>query len=410
MGKALTAIAVANLKPGPARREVPDPGARNLYLIIQPSGAKGFAVRYRFKGKPRKLTLPAGCTLAEARALAAKALVELERGNDPNSAKLEARRAQQDAAANTFQFICEQYLEREGKKREGERLRSLAWRRELLERLVYPTLGAVPIHKIKRKAVIELLDAIEDGKLKNPAGKPIKGGATMAHSVLAVIRKIMRWHAIRDEDYLVPVVPGMGRIKAKERARSRVLDDNELRAVWAAADANGPFGAFVRFLLLTGARRTEAAAMAWDEVPDTDWILPPHRNKVKLELVRPLSKAALDVLKTQPRVEGCPFVFTLGSRPLASFSQGKDALAAASGTTGWTLHDLRRTARSLMSKAGVNADHAERCLGHVIGGIRGTYDRHEFHEEKRHAYEALAAQIQRIVHHPPKGNVRQLRG
>ena len=71
--------------------------------------------------------------------------------------------------------------------------------------------------------------------------------------------------------------------------------------------------------------------------------------------------------------------------------------------TGWTLHDLRRTARSLMSRAGIPSDHAERCLGHVIGGVRGVYDRHEFHAEKMRAYEALAAQIDRIVN--PKDNV-----
>jgi integrase len=78
-------------------------------------------------------------------------------------------------------------------------------------------------------------------------------------------------------------------------------------------------------------------------------------------------------------------------------SRGKAALDAASGTKGWRLHDLRRTARSLMSRAGVPNDHAERCLGHVIGGVRGVYDRHEYLEEKRAAFEKLAALIGEIV-------------
>ncbi len=72
----------------------------------------------------------------------------------------------------------------------------------------------------------------------------------------------------------------------------------------------------------------------------------------------------------------------------------------------WTLHDLRRTARSLMSRAGVPSDHAERCLGHVIGGVRGVYDKYEYLPEKRRAFEALAALIERIVN-PPAGNVVQ---
>ena len=60
-----------------------------------------------------------------------------------------------------------------------------------------------------------------------------------------------------------------------------------------------------------------------------------------------------------------------------------------------------------MSRAGISSDHAERCLGHVIGGVRGVYDRHEFHAEKKHAFEALAALIERIV--DPKANVVALR-
>jgi len=56
-----------------------------------------------------------------------------------------------------------------------------------------------------------------------------------------------------------------------------------------------------------------------------------------------------------------------------------------------------------MSRAGVSADVAERCLGHIIGGVRGIYDRHRYTEEMRHAFEALSAQIDRIV--DPQENV-----
>src|SRR5262249_58436828 len=72
-----------------------------------------------------------------------------------------------------------------------------------------------------------------------------------------------------------------------------------------------------------------------------------------------------------------------------------------------TLHDLRRTSRSLMSRAGINSDIAERCLGHVIGGVRGIYDRHEYHREKRRAFEALAGLVERIVE--PRENVVTMR-
>jgi integrase len=410
--KRLTDLAVKNFKAGPTRQEISD-GKNGLFVVVHPGGRKSFAVRYRFHGRSRKLTLPRGLTLAAARKAAADAIHQVEQDHDPGDARRQAQAAQRLAAANTFRAIAEQYLEREAKKKEGERLRSLQWRHALLQRLVYPTLGDQPISAIKRKAVIELLDAIEDGKLVNAKG-PIKGGATMAHAVLAVIRKIMRWYAVRDEDYVVPIVPGMARIRPDERARSRVLSDDELRRVWRAAEERAdPFAAMIKFMLLTTARRREAAALTWDEIVEDDigpcWLLPAARNKVKVDLVRPLSKAAQELLDARPRVKDCPFVFTYGRRPLAAFSQQKDAFDAACGVTGWTLHDLRRSARTLMSRAGVVSDHAEACLGHLLSGVRKTYNRDDFKPQKKLAFDALAAQIERIIN-PPPGNVRKLRG
>jgi integrase len=157
-----------------------------------------------------------------------------------------------------------------------------------------------------------------------------------------------------------------------------------------------PFGALVQFILLTAARRAEAAEMSWPEIERADWTLPASRNKAKVDLLRPLSKAALGTLPA--KIDGCVFVFTTdGRNPVSGFSTFKRKLDRQCGVSGWTLHDLRRTARSLMSRAGVNADIAERCLGHAIPGVRGVYDRHEYYQEKCKAYEALAVLIARII-------------
>ena len=201
----------------------------------------------------------------------------------------------------------------------------------------------------------------------------------------------------------------MKRTSTKERARSRILTDDELRAVWKVAGELEVFGGFVRLLLTTAARRAEAAKMTWDEIENADWVLPAARSKNGVPLVRPLSQAARAAVDAQHKILGCPFVFTAkGKRPLNDYVRPKRKIDAASGVTGWTLHDLRRTARSLMSRAGVNADVAEMCLGHTLAGVRGTYDRHSYHAEKKHAFEALAAQIGRIAS-PPEDNVTPLR-
>ena len=416
MAKGFTDIAIKNLKPGPARREIPDPGARGLYLVVQPSGHKSFAVRYRFKGEPRKLSL-GNVPLSKARKAAADALDEVKEGRDPSAAKQEAKAQRRVVEATTFRVIAEKYLKLAcGMKGAGDEvtftgeIRTAERQAADLERLVYPTLGDRPISEIKRSEIVALLDKIETGELKMADGDPIKGGPVMADRTLAIIRKIMNWHAARADDFKSPIVRGMARTTAKDRARSRILSDDEIRAVWnTASKAEGAFPALIRFLLLTGARRTEASAMTWDEIKDDDWVLPASRNKTKLDLVRPLSEAALAVIEPFRR-EGGGYVFSTdkGRTPISAFSKFKGKFDTASDTSGWTLHDCRRTARSLMSRAGVDSDHAERALGHVIAGVRGVYDRHDFRREMKRAYDALAALIERIAT-PPAGNVTPLR-
>jgi integrase len=351
-------------------------------LVVYRSGKKGYCIQYRHGRTSRRKAIDG--VLSQARKRARVLLGQVAHGRDP----VGEERKQRDAELNTLRAVAEQFLQRDGKT-----LRSAdAWRAHL-ERQILPTLGSFPIADIKRSDIVKLLDHIEDDR-----------GAASAHTSLAILRRILRWHATRDDHFNSPVVAGMGRYRPTGNARSRILSDDEIRAVWAAATTmNGPFGAFVKFLLLTSARRNEAARMTWDEVVGTDWTLPASRNKTKADLTRPLSKAAQAVLADLPRFAS-PFAFTAsGRRPLRGFSVAKQKLDAQCGVTGWTLHDLRRTARSLLSRAGIHPDIAERCLGHAIGGVRGVYDRHDFREQMAHAFEALASQIERIVN--PQDNV-----
>jgi integrase len=420
----LTDIKIRALRGGKIRQEIPD--GNGLYLIVQPSGAKSFALRFRQNGKPVKLTLGtyfAGevrdapeptidgpLTLKGARKLASDKMLEISKGSDPVAAKREANEAKRVAAENTFEAVALQYLRREcGMKIEGEskptfndKKRSAANSHATLVRLVFPVLGNRPIAQIRRLDVIRLLDKVEDER-----------GPVMADRTLSVIRTIMGWHALRDEDFRSPLVRGMVRTRQSDRARDRVLSDDELRAVWkVSGEMNDPFAALIRFLLLTGARRTEASAMPWSEIKDGVWTLPRERNKIGKELVRPLSQAAKAVLDGVPKIEGCNYVFSYGRAPLTGYSKLKRKFDAAvlgelrkedpkaEPLENWTLHDLRRTARSLMSGAEVPERHAEQCLGHIIGGVQGIYDRHKYLDEMRGAYKALAALIQRIVNPP----------
>jgi integrase len=378
----------ATAEPGAERTVFWDETLPGFGLMVTKGGHRSFVYQYRAGGRSRRMTFPFEVGLEKARKEAKKALGGVASGGDP----LQERRKAAAEAENTLQSICEEYLRRDSKK-----LRSRDRIEATLERLVYPRLGARQIDVITRSEIVRLLDKIEDER-----------GPVMADQVLAYVRRIMNWHAARSDDFRSPIVRGMARTKPRELARERILNDDELRAVWKAAEAfPGPFGYMVRFILLTATRRNEAAHMADTELSNGDWIIPGARYKNKLDHVIPLSQAARDLLAQIPRIKGVKFIFTTGSIAIGGFSKFKEELDRECGATGWTIHDLRRTARSLMSRAGVGADIAERCLGHVIPGVRGIYDRHAYHAEKKRAFEMLAAQIDSILN--PKDNIIQMR-
>jgi integrase len=393
MTRRLTPLGIEALRAKLTRYE--KPAGDHLYVEVHPSGRKRFTVRYRFAGKPRKLTLQSGITLAAARKIAADALFQLEQGIDPGVARQQARHQQELAASDTLTAVVAEYLER--MRREG-RLRSLERLAWVFEQKILPVLGARPIGTILRSEIIRLLDKVAD-----------ESGDAAADQVLSVLSRLMNWYGPRSDSFRSPLVRGMRRTKTRERARTRVLNDDELQRLWQAAEADpGPFGPLVQFLLLTGCRLNEATRMRWSEISGDVWTLPAARNKTKQDLVRPLGQAALAALARAPRIAGSDFVFTTDGRtPIGSLSRRKALLDAASGVSSYRTHDLRRTARTLLSRAGVEPDVGERCLGHVIGGVRGTYDRHKYLTQMRHAYESLAMLIQHIVH--PIDNVAPLR-
>lgn len=409
MAKVLTPISVENLRPGAKRYERPDGGCRGLYVVVQPSGVKSWAARYRFRGRPTKLTL--GSVLIEpgaepntppelgaplglraARELAAKALREVAAGIDPAALKRKKRADQRAAEADTLQAISEEFL-----RREGPRLRTLSQRKADLELLCESSLGRMPVAEIKRGQYHRVLDRIADER-----------GPVRADRVLAAVKRLLAWHADRS-DFVSPLTRGGRRTSIKDRARTRVLSDDELRRVWTTAEKlKTPFAGFVQFVLLTATRRAEAAGLRHTELSDNGrtWIIPGSRYKNGRDTLIPLSRAAQRIIAAQPPLGDFVFSAT-GERALGGFGKRKDDFDEASKVTGWTIHDLRRTARTLLSRAGISADISERALGHAIIGIRSTYDRHEYEAEKRHAFEALAAQIERIVH-PPKAAIADM--
>jgi integrase len=397
----LTLRTLEATKPGPERREIPDSLLPGLYFIVQPTGARSWAVRYRHQGVSRKHTLGGYPTidLKAARALGGKALRAAAEGRDPGREKILARAAKADSVDR----IVEEFLDRH--VRRSNRPRSAQETERLLRQHVLPRWRGRMVHEITRRNVLDVLDRVVDG------GAPIA-----ANRVFAAVRKFFNWCVARD---IIAASPCAGvKPPTTERARDRVLSDDELRLAWAAAGkVGGTFGPLVKLLALTGQRRDEVAGMRWDEL-DLDtriWTLPGGRTKNNKPHDVPLSGAAIAVLKSVPHLTDSPFVFTTnGAAPASGYSKNKrrlDALLPADMPP-WRLHDLRRTCASGMARLGINLPVIEKALNHTSGsfaGIVGVYQKHSFADEKRAALEAWGSFLAALVDGKP-AKVLPLRG
>jgi integrase len=404
MPKPLTAQSVERIKPDPQRRlEIPDAILPGLYLVVQPSGAKSWVVRYRFGGKPRKLTLgpyPA-LNLAGARERGRAALQTVASGHDPGTEKLEALRHARDGRPDTDQAsaVIDEFIARHVRSNNKRRTAEEVERTFKLH--VRPYWSNRRIQEITRRDVIELLDRIIDN------GKPVQANRT-----LAAIRKLFNWAVDRSILEVSPVI----RIKApaQEESRDRVLSDYELYLVWKAADCLGfPFGPLVQILILTAQRRDEVAKARQSEFNKSGdlWTIPRERTKNNEEHDVPLSEAAREIIKELPRIKGAAgFLFTTtGDTSISGYSKAKARLDAImlriarekAMTCGedpdeiqikpWRLHDLRRTATSGMARLGQPVHVIEAVLNHrsgEISGVAAVYNRHSYLSEKRRALEA----------------------
>ena len=378
---------------------------RGFGVRITAGGSRAFVLNYRLAGRERRFTIGewkgagGGWSVVAATKHARELRKKIDRGEDPLKEREIANAPA--VAGKTVSDVIDEHVTRYLKKND---LRTAEYVERAFERLVKPRIGAFGIYELRRSHIMAALDEIDD-----------QHGPVMADRTLAYLRKALNWWATRDDEFNSPIVRGMARTKPRERARKRILADDEIRGLWTALDGmSAPYPAFIRTALLTAQRRDEVAQMRWDEIKESSdgdlWVIPAERYKTKVENVVPLTKAVRGIIGDKPKKAG-PFVFTTtgGEHPFSGYSKAKRLLDGQVPMAHWTLHDLRRTARSLMSRAGVSSDVAERCLGHVIGGVRGTYDRHSYETEKRDALERLATLVERILH-PAPANVTQLRG
>jgi hypothetical protein len=394
--------AVRDLMP-PAEHKlvVPDKVLPRLLLVVHPSGSKSWALRtYPRPGVPSTRRIGAWPTMLvqEARLKAAlfdptkagtKAGRRDGRSSDGSSGTGEIAGA--DTVAATVAAIAKDFIVRHV---EHNKLRTQDEIQRVLDKYILSQWGERPLAEIKRADVTMLVDRVAD-----------EHGKRQAEVVFACVRNLMRWYAARSDDYNSPIITGMR--SRQRRARSRVLSDDEIRALWKIAPGLGSFGALCQVLLLTGQRLAKVATMHHEDVVDDGlgrvvWVIRTEKGEKGNPGTLVLPPMLRRIIAAQPKIVDRPFVFA-NARYRVSHKRALDKrLKAELERNGlalepWVIHDLRRTARSLMSRAKVPRDHAERVLGHAMPGVEGVYDQYSYQTEKGEALAKLANLVAKIV-------------
>ena len=404
MRKNLTVKTIEALRPDPLGRryDVADAIVPGFGIRVTGTGKKTYILTARFPGSPnptrRAIAEVGAMELATAREIARSWLEQILAGIDPK-AETERKRRESFHKDELFEEVVERFLAQHVRPK----LRSAVEIERLYKRDILPAFKGLLFVSVRRGDVARMLDKVE-------ARAPI-----MADHVLAAMSKLCNWYQAREETYTSPIVRGMRRTKASDHVRDRMLNDEEIRLLWAVTANAGAYGALLRIALLTGQRRSKLAEMTWDQISDDGiWSLkfsPGEKANAK-ELK--LTTMALKVIYAQPRRIDSPYVFAgRGERPLNGHSKCKRLLDAAMAKDAghkipnWVVHDLRRTAKSLMARAGVRPDISERVLGHTITGVEGVCDRYNYSPHKAEALEMLAGLVSRIIE-PPGSNVHPI--
>lgn len=381
----LTDRKIASLKPTTEQIDYFDRAFPGFGVRVSPNGRKSFVLLYRTNKKLRRLTIgtyPEPFSLAAGRAEARQQLTKASEGRDPATEQKQAR-------AHTWAALGVLYIERHAKRHKR------SWRDDArMIRQELDVWGDRPVASIRRADVRELLEQIVD-----------RGAPVLANRVLALVRKMLNF-AI-DQDWIDANPAAKMARPGAEKARSRVLSENDIRAVVSYLDQPAPESAdaterrhwtlqraALRLRLVTAQRGGEVVAMRWRDIDGDWWTIPAEHAKNKLPHRVPLTAAAHAVLATVKTDAGdeSEFVFA-GIRGTRQRRGALDGLKVKDVRP----HDFRRTAASLMAGAGVSRLVIAKVLNHAEKGITAVYDRHSYDAEKRLALDTWARTLQAIT-------------
>lgn len=373
-----------------------------LYLRFRKEDSvPSWRFRYRYAGRQRVFNIGSygTFTLAQARKVAKELKARVMLGEDVAASKQDTKRENlRRMDAKTVSALAQDFYERQvlGVWKHPNIIKNR------IDNDLVPAIGHIRAEDLRPADIQRMLDKVV-----------ARGAPTVANDLLRWTKRIMN-RALKLQ--LIDVNPAesldMSDAGGSEGKRDRALSTAELNKLFAALNAKAGgvsqhVVAAVKLLLMLACRKSEliAAKVAEFDLDEAVWRLPDERSKNGHGIDIPLPPQAVTIIrelvdlscntgylfpavKQQTRMQ--PFLSD--STINAALNKHVRPTLAKQGVEPFTVHDLRRTARTLLS--GLTTPHiAERCLNHTIAGVQGTYDRHDYYEERKEALEKLANKL-----------------
>lgn len=366
-------------------RTLSEPGKHfdggGLYLELTAAGGRYWRLKYRVAGKEKRLALgvyPA-VSLKDARDLANQARQVIQAGDDPAEERKAAKAKTAHEAVNTLRAVTHEWIEHQAARWEPLTRERIA---ASLEANVLKALGARPLASIKPLEVMNAVKAVE-----------ARGAGEQAGRVLQRVKAIFRWaviHGRLDTNPMLDLMPAEI-LKPREVKHRAALDAKELPAFLAKLDAydGDPHTVHaLRLLMLTATRPGELRGARWAEV-DMDaalWVIPAERMKMRQEHRVPLSRQALELLRSMQQLSGDrDLVFPSPFYPSKPLSENtfNSAMARMGYKNLATAHGFRALFSTVANETGWRADVIERQLAHKERNeVRAAYHRSTYIAER----------------------------
>jgi len=405
MGKLTVKKIEAKIKGKPGRFADGD----GLYLVVPKSGKPFWMLRYTENKKRKEMTLSkyADLSLADARAKAAENSQQHRNGLDP----LLARKRESQVTIKTVDDLFDDWHKTLIKRLKHPEIPARIYRKDIA-----PHIGQASLKQISSRDVRSVLHAIV--KSNRP---------TIANDALGYCKQLFN-HGIKLDviDNNPASAFSFTDAGGVEKSKDRALSMDELEKTFRIFSEN--HDSFSRenylacaLLVTLGVRKSELIEAPWQEfdLNISTWKLPKERSKSGVEITIPLPTAATNWLKElHVRAFDSPYVFPnrrVSKRPYMGADTLNRAITKLFGHEAgkkkqppnkmgdmphFTVHDLRRTCRSLLASNGVPGHIGERCLNHKLKGIEGVYNQYDYFDERQEALEMLAKTLEKIIDYP----------